>query len=346
MSSSKVSNRRDFLRVGGAAATAVAGASLAPLAWAQTAPAPAPAPAPAAAPAPAPAPNFGTPNLPAPGFRRMKLGSAEIIALNCGVARRPLAEGFVRNAPLADVQAALKAANLPTEFVDIGFTAFLVVDGKRRILMDTGNGQFGAPTTGRMLANLEAAGFKADDIDTVVITHFHGDHINGLRNRDGSLVFAKAKVWVPEMEWAHWMDDAKMNAVPEAQRGGFNNSRRVFNNYPAAQLERFKPGHDFGAGVKAIEAYGHTPGHTLFEVTQGRDKFLYVGDLSNVPELFVRNPDWAVQFDMDAEAARVTRRRVLDRAAADKVMVGGYHFPFPAFGRIEKMGNGFDFKVV
>lgn len=292
------------------------------------------------------APNFGAPSVVQVGFRKQKLGDMEVIALNDGVARRPLAAEFVKNAPLAEVQALLQSQGLPTEYIDIPYTAFLIVAGGRRILMDTGFADNGGPTTGRLLANLSAAGFKPEDIDTVLVSHYHGDHINGLRNKAGQLVFPKAKIMVPAPEHAFWMDEARMAAAPDAMKGAFQNVRRVFGGLGAEQLQRFEPGQEVAPGIQSVAAFGHTPGHTLFVTQSKGEKFAYVADLTNIPQLFARNPDWAVQFDMNADAAREVRRRVFDMIVADKMMAGGFHFPFPAFGRIDKLGGGFDFKPV
>jgi glyoxylase-like metal-dependent hydrolase (beta-lactamase superfamily II) len=289
------------------------------------------------------APNLGTPTLPNPGFRRQRVGDFEILSVIDGVARRPLGEEFVKNAPLAEVRALLASQNLPTEFIDIPFTPFVVVGGGRKVLMDTGLGEWGGPTTGKLLENLAAAGIQPGDIDTVLITHFHGDHINGLRNRAGNFVFSKAKVMVPAPEFAFWMDDARLAAAPEAMKGAFNNVRRTFAQMPADMLVRFEPGTTVLPGFQSIAAFGHTPGHTLFEVGSGAQRFLFVGDLTNVPALFARNPDWAVTFDMDAEAARLVRRSVFDRAVTNRTLLGGFHFPFPAMGRMASSGKGFEF---
>ena len=292
------------------------------------------------------APDFGLPSVAQVGFRKQKLGDMEIIALNDGVARRPLAAEFVRNAPLADVQTLLKSQNLPIEYIDIPFTAFLIVAGGRRTLIDTGFADNGAPTTGRLMANLNAAGLKAEDIDTVILSHYHSDHINGVRNKAGQLVFPKAKIMVPAVEHAFWMDDARMAAAPDAMRGAFQNVRKVFAGLPADQLVQFQAGQEVVPGITSIAAYGHTPGHTLFVAQSRGEKFAYVADITNVPQLFARNPDWAVVFDMNAEQARDVRRKTFEMLVKDKMMAGGFHFPFPAFGRIETMGNGFEFKPV
>jgi glyoxylase-like metal-dependent hydrolase (beta-lactamase superfamily II) len=319
--------RRDFFVGGSAAAVAYAAGSFFPL-IAQN------------------APSFGAPSVVQVGWRKQKLGDMEIVALNDGVVRRPLAAEFIRNAPMAEVQELLKSQNLPTEYIDIPFTAFLIVSGGRRILMDTGFADNGGPTTGRLMANLNAAGYKAEDIDTVVISHFHGDHINGIRNKAGQLVFPKAKILVPSVEFAHWMDDAKMNAAPEAARGGFMAARRVFGGLSADQLAQFEPGKEVAPGIKSVAAFGHTPGHTLFVAESKGEKFCYIADTTNIPQLFARNPDWQVQFDMNGDAARDTRRKTLEMIVNDKMVAGGYHFPFPAFGKIDKMGAGYNFTPV
>jgi glyoxylase-like metal-dependent hydrolase (beta-lactamase superfamily II) len=320
-------SRRELLIGGGAASAAYVVGSFAPL-FAQN------------------AQDLGAPSVVQVGFRKQKLGDMEIIALNDGVVRRPLAAEFVRNAKLDEVQDLLKSQNLPTNYIDLPFTAFVVVAGGRKILMDTGFADNGAGTTGRLMANLNAAGLKAEDIDTVLISHYHGDHISGLRNKAGQLVYPKAKIMVPSVEHAFWMDDARMNSAPEGMRGAFQGVRRVFNGLSSDQLLQFEPGKEVAPGISSVAAFGHTPGHTLFLAQSGGEKFAYVADLTNVPSLFARNPDWAVQFDMNAEAARESRRKVFEMIVNEKIMAGGYHFPFPAFGRIEKMGNGYDFKPV
>ncbi|MDH4427009.1 MAG: MBL fold metallo-hydrolase [Acidovorax sp.] len=317
-------HRRNFLGAGLGLAAYTAG-SFVP-AWAQN------------------APNLGTPTLPTPGFRRTKIGDVEVIALNDGIARRPLGEEFVKNAPLAEVRALLASQGLATDYIDVPFTPFLVIAGARKMLIDTGLGEFGGPTTGKLLENLRAAGVQASDIDTVLISHFHGDHINGIRNKAGELVFSKAKVMVPAVEYAFWMDDARMAAAPAGMKGAFENVRRTFGGMGTDTLVQFAAGAEVGPGIQSVAAYGHTPGHSLFELTSAGQKFFYVADLTNVPALFARNPDWAVTFDMDAEAARKVRRDVFQRVTASKAMVGGFHFPFPAFGRMAAAGNGYAFE--
>lgn len=275
----------------------------------------------------------------APGFYKYKVGDITVTAINDGFFNRPL-EGFIRNAELPAVQSAMSAAFLPTNAVPIPFNTLVVETGGKVVLLDTGNGNVGAPTSGTWMTNFKAAGFDPAKVDSVVISHFHGDHINGLRLRDGSAVFPNAEIQVPTPEWAFWMSDERMNAAPEAMRGGFQNARRVFAPI-AANVKRFEPGAVVAPGVTSMAAFGHSPGHTVFVVSSGNAKLTYMADVTNHPALFVRNPDWSAIFDMDADAARATRRRLLDMAASEKTRVHFYHAPFPSNGFIAKDGNGF-----
>lgn len=289
---------------------------------------------------------LGAPSLPSPGFRKMTLGAMEIVAINDGVLRRPLGAEFVTNAPLDQVKAMLSAQNLPTDYIDIPFTPFLVIHGKQRLLFDTGFADNGPPTTGRLLANMAAAGISPQDITDVVISHFHGDHINGLRAKNGQLVYPNARVHVPAPEHAYWTDEAVIKSAPEAMKGAFAAVARVFGSLPSSQLIKFNPGAEIAPGILSMPAYGHTPGHTLFTMTSQGKRFIYVADLTNVPSLFARHPEWSVVFDMNPELARQTRRKVFDMIVNDNMVAGGFHFPFPAMGTITKASGGYQFKAL
>ena len=277
----------------------------------------------------------------ASGVTRVDLGSVNVTMLSDGQGARPLDANFVRNAPLAEVQAALTEAKLPTDRIDVPFNPFVADIGAQRVLFDTGSGEFGAAGSGKLLENMGKAGIDPKSVTAVVISHFHGDHINGLRNKAGNLVFPNAQIYVPAPEWNWWMDEARLAATPEAQRGGLNTARRVFSPI-AATVVRFEPGTEILPGVRSIAAYGHTPGHTAFMIEGGSRKLLYWADTTNV-FLFVRNPDWAVVFDMDADAAKATRRRIADLAIRENALVAGYHLPGSGIGTLSTRGKGYEF---
>jgi glyoxylase-like metal-dependent hydrolase (beta-lactamase superfamily II) len=275
----------------------------------------------------------------APGFYRSKVGNLEVTAINDGVNMRPV-EGFIRNADLAAVQKALSDAFLPTNTFPIPFTTLVINDGSRLTLIDTGNGDSGAPTSGKWMGNFRAAGFEPGQVDTILISHFHGDHINGLRLRNGNAVFPNAEIMVPAAEWAFWMDDARMSAAPDAMKPAFQNVRRVFGPI-ASNVKQYQSNQEVAPGITAVAAQGHTPGHTVFMVQSGSGRLMALSDTTNHPALFVRNPDWSAVFDMNADEARATRRRLLDMAASERAQVAFYHAPFPATGFITKEGTGY-----
>jgi glyoxylase-like metal-dependent hydrolase (beta-lactamase superfamily II) len=276
-----------------------------------------------------------------PGAYRYKLGQFELTALYDGTWFLPIDGKFVRNASGGAVNAALAKAFLPPNILPISFTALLVNTGKQLVLIDTGSAGQLADTAGFMNANLAAGGVKAGDIDTILISHFHPDHIDGLKTKDGDKVFPNAQIFVPEPEWTFWMDDGNQSRASGSVLGYFRNARRIFADI-ANEVQRFKPGTELVPGIVSLPAYGHTPGHTAFTLQSGKEQLLVMSDTVRNPELFARHPDWQPIFDMDGALSVKTRRRMLDRAAADRMLVEAYHFPFPACGHMVKTATGYE----
>jgi glyoxylase-like metal-dependent hydrolase (beta-lactamase superfamily II) len=276
-----------------------------------------------------------------PGVYRYKLGDVELTALYDGIWNLPIDGTFMRNASATAVNKALAAAFLPPNVLPISFTALLVNTGGKRVLIDTGTAGQITDSAGFMNANLAAAGVTPAMIDTIVISHFHPDHIDGIKTKDGDKVFANAEILVPEPEWAFWMDDGNMSRASGAVHKYFLNARRIFNDI-AKEVRRYRPGSEVAPGIVSIPAYGHTPGHTAFAIHSGKQSMLAMSDTVRNPYLFVRHPDWQPIFDMDGPLAVKARRHMLDRAAADRMLVEAYHFPFPASGHIVKSGSGYE----
>lgn len=277
----------------------------------------------------------------APSVYRYRIGDFEITALYDGVWYRPIDEKFIRHADYADVQKEMSDAFMPQQKLATPFTTILVNTGKKLILLDTGTGGQIADTAGSFSENLTAAGIDPKTIDTIVISHFHPDHINGIKTKDNTLIFPNAEIMVPQAEWAFWTDDANMRAAPDGLKIAFHNVRRIFADM-AKDVTRYEPFHRIAPGVETVAAPGHTPGHTVFVLESGKDALMVLSDTTQHPALFARHPDWQPQFDIDGPAAVATRKKLLDRAAADRMLVTGYHFPFPACGHIVKRGSGYE----
>jgi glyoxylase-like metal-dependent hydrolase (beta-lactamase superfamily II) len=277
----------------------------------------------------------------APSVYRYRVGSVEITALYDGVWYRPIDEKFVRHADYAEVRREMADAFMPDQKLATPFTTVLVNTGKKLILLDTGTGGQIASTAGSFGENLRAAGIDPKSIDTIVISHFHPDHINGIKTKDNALIFPNAEIMVPRAEWAFWNDDANMRAAPEGLKIVFHNVRRIFADI-AKDVTRYEPGTEIAPGIETLAAPGHTPGHTVFAIQSGNDSLMVLSDTTQHPALFARHPQWQPQFDLDGPVAVETRMKLLDRAAADRMLVTGYHFPFPACGHIVKRGNGYE----
>lgn len=278
----------------------------------------------------------------APGFYRFRIGSFELTVINDGTWYRPIDETFIRNVPYAEVQKELAAGRLPRDTLPTYFTALAVNTGAKLVLIDCGTGgQFPRPS-GTFFANMAAAGIEPKQIDAILISHLHADHINGIKTKDNERVFPNAEIMVSSREWAFWMEETDLNAVQVPRRVPFLNARRIFRDI-AKDTRRFEPGTELVSGITSVAAYGHTPGHTAFAVASEGQSMLALGDTTNNPWLFLRHPEWQGSFDVEPLVAVETRKRLLDRAFADRMLVQGYHFPFPSLGFIDKRPGGYEF---
>jgi glyoxylase-like metal-dependent hydrolase (beta-lactamase superfamily II) len=282
----------------------------------------------------------------APSFYRYKVGDALVTVISDGVNTFPLGDSFVLNAKKDDVAAALEKAYMPKDKVSIQFGPLVVNSGGKLVVIDTGNGPGAFASSkgnvGQFATNLAAAGIDAKSVDLVVISHFHGDHINGLLTADNVLAFPNAEVLVPSVEWKYFMDDGEMGKqTSERMKGVFANARRVFDAGLKKKVTPYEWGKDVAPGILAVETAGHTPGHTSYVISSGSGKVFVQSDVTNIPYLFAANPGWHAFFDQDPQMAEAARRKTYDMLVADKLMVQGFHYPFPGLGNVEKDGGGY-----
>jgi glyoxylase-like metal-dependent hydrolase (beta-lactamase superfamily II) len=280
------------------------------------------------------------------GFYRYKVGDIEVTVVTDGANRLPITDAFVVNVKKEEVNAALVAAFMePGVFVG-PYNPIVLNTGGKLALVDTGTSEAAYVSskgaTGQLMTNLAAAGIEAGAIDTVIISHYHGDHINGLLKADKSLAFPNAEILVPANEHQFYMDDGNMSRAAKGRvEDVFKNVRRVISGEVLKRLRTYEWDKDVIPGVLAVGTPGHTPGHTSHVVSSGSSKVYVQADVTHAPFLFARNPGWHAYYDQDAVMAEATRRKVYDMLSAEKMLVQGFHYPFPSVAHVEKTATGY-----
>ncbi|HTN98829.1 MAG TPA: MBL fold metallo-hydrolase [Nordella sp.] len=269
-------------------------------------------------------------------YMRYKVGDFEITAFNDGtrVAQNPEKIFGVNQKP-EDVAAAAAENFLPADRLVNSFTPVLVNTGKELVLFDSGNGANGRPATGHLASQLKAAGYSPEQIDVVVITHCHPDHIGGLME-NGAALAPNARYVIGETEYAFW-------SSPDRANGPTANAAKVVqaNVVPLKDKMTFvKKDGEAAAGIRAVEAFGHTPGQMAWHIESQGKRLLLGADFCNHYVLSLRYPKWHVSFDADKEKAVETRLTLLDMLSAERFPFTSYHMPFPAVGFIEKGPDG------
>jgi glyoxylase-like metal-dependent hydrolase (beta-lactamase superfamily II) len=269
----------------------------------------------------------------APGWYRLALGEFEVTALNDGYIDVPAEK--VLQQPADKTLKALSRAFLSSP-VETSVNAFLVNTGARLVLFDTGTGGSFGPTAGRLLANLQAAGYRPEQVDDIFITHMHGDHMGGLA-RDGARTFPNATVHVDKREADHYLGQAAPDKAAIA----------LFKPYAdAGKLKTFDTSAEIVPGVKSLETPGHTPGHSSYVVESQGQRMIVLGDLIHVAAVQLDDPSVTVQFDADPKAAAAQRRKVFEQAAKEGDLVAAEHLQFPGIGHLQSNGRAWRYVPV
>ena len=259
---------------------------------------------------------------PAPISNTFKLGGFTVSTLLAGTRSSDddPQGAFGMNVSKEEFVAASEAAFVPADRGRFFFTPTVVETGNEVVLFDTGLSADGT------LAALGAAGYAAGDVDIVVLTHMHGDHIGGMTDGDGAATYPNARYVTGQVEYDHWAG---------AGNEGFDQKMRPF----AEKTTFIDAGQDVVTGITSVNAFGHTPGHMAYRLSsEGRD-LLLMADTANHHVWSLAYPDWEVRFDIDKAAAAATRKRVLGMVAADRIPLIGYHMPFPGIGFVEQLAD-------
>jgi glyoxylase-like metal-dependent hydrolase (beta-lactamase superfamily II) len=284
---------------------------------------------------------------PTQGFFRYRIGDAECTALYDGTWEKAHDPAYFSNATVAETKEALAAAGFTPAFITIPITVFIVKLNDKLVMCDAGGGdqvQAYNPqsifVSGRLMANMKAAGIDPRRIETILVSHFHPDHIFGLLEKETNApVFPNAEIIVPAAEYKFWTDPSTIARLPPGRRPLARRIQTVIpkwkNVLPVEGEDEVVP------GIRFVSAPGHTPGHTAFHVSSGNEQLMISNDTAYVPALCASHPGWHGAFDQDAAMAETSRRKLLDRVIADKMMICGSHFPWPGLGKIAKDGAGY-----
>jgi glyoxylase-like metal-dependent hydrolase (beta-lactamase superfamily II) len=283
---------------------------------------------------------------PTRGFYRYKVGSVEVTALYDGIWKKPHDPAFIKNASVDDSKAVLAKAGMTTEYMPIPLTVVVLKVGERFTMVDAGSGvgQW-QPTAISLPGNMKAAGIDPAKISTILVSHFHPDHIFGLMEKGTNApVYPNAELVVNAAEYRWWTESGRVEKLPEARKAL---GTRIQSVFPTWKNFRLVEGEKVVApGVHLVNAPGHTPGHSAFIVSSGNKQLMISNDTAYVPALLAPHPEWQGAYDQDGPLAVESRRKLIDRVIADKMAICGAHFAFPGSGTFAKDGAGYTFTPV
>ena len=274
-------------------------------------------------------------------FYRFNLGGAEVTVVSDGALGLGDPKGTFTGVPDEELRKMLSDNFLSPTNVVLEQNSPIVNLGDKLVLFDTGMGtakNFG-PTTGRQQKSMTEAGIKPEDIDAVVFSHGHIDHIGGVVDDNNKVLFPNAQFYIAESDFNYWTDYDK--AGPKLKE--FVDHARK-NLLPVRdRLVFYKDEQEFLPGVQALSAPGHTVGHSIFVISSGGKSFAYTADLTHHPILLMEKPRMEFAYDTDPKQAAGSRVKMLDMLAANKIPVLAYHYPWPGVGHIAKTGEGFHY---
>jgi glyoxylase-like metal-dependent hydrolase (beta-lactamase superfamily II) len=280
-----------------------------------------------------------------PGFYRLKVGDLEVTALFDGAA---VFDAHWLNGTKATMDGVVNALQEDPRLLDVSDEGFLVNTGKQRILVDAGAGTWwGGGVLGRLEGSLRSAGYTPEEIDIVLITHLHSDHVGGLTTQDGKRVFPNADVYVAKAESDFWLSTEIAAKAPKDVQPFFQSARAIAAPYiKAGKWHTFNGSESIVDGMQLIPLPGHTPGHTGYEFSSKGQKILFCGDIIHAQRVQLQHPEVTAVFDIDQNAAAATRLQLLPKLAREDVLIAGPHMPFPALGRLRKEGSGYSWVPV
>jgi glyoxylase-like metal-dependent hydrolase (beta-lactamase superfamily II) len=279
-----------------------------------------------------------------PGFYRLQVGDLEVTALWDGTAS--FDPHWLQGK--ATIDGVVKALHEDPHMLDAADTGFLVNTGKQLILIDAGSGTwFGGGALGRLVGSLRSAGYTPEEVDLVLVTHLHSDHIGGLTTHEGKRVFPNAEVYVAKEDSDFWLSPEGAAKAPKDAQPFFQSAQAIAAPYiKAGKWHPFSGSEPIVDGMQLLPLHGHTPGHTGYEFSSKGQKILFWGDTIHAQRVQLLHPKVTVVFDIDPAAAAATRNQLLPELAREDILIAGPHMLFPSLGRLHKAGSGYSWAPV
>ena len=272
-----------------------------------------------------------------PGYYRLQVGDIQVTALSDGTVPLDLAK-LLSNTQPGEVEKLLALNFMPTT-VESSVNAYLVKTGGKLILVDAGTaGNFG-PTLGKLTKSLAQAGYTPDQIDAVLITHAHVDHVGGLMEGD-KMVFPNATIYISKPEAEFWFGAKSKGNIPEKLKGFYKFADASVSPYiKAGKVKTFDYGEELFPGIMPLARPGHTPGHTFYLLSSKGEKLVFWGDVIHSAAIQFTDPSVTIDYDVDTKAAAVTRKQALAEAAKNGYWVASDHISFPGIGHVRADGS-------
>ena len=275
-----------------------------------------------------------------PGYYRMALGNIEVTALFDGATQ--LDPKLLKNTSAQEVAKLHARMFVKGPTLQIAVNAYLINSGGKLVLVDAGAAKVLGPKLGQIVTNLKAAGHTPEQVDVVLLTHLHGDHVAGLVDAEGKAVFANAQIWSAKADNDFWLSEEIAAKAPKEFQPFFKMARDAAAPYlKIGQWKTYATDQELLPGIASVAANGHTPGHSGYLVGTGEDRLLIWGDIVHNHAVQFARPQVAIEYDNDPKAAVATRKAIFAKAAREKLLVAGMHLPFPGIGHVRKEASGY-----
>lgn len=288
-------------------------------------------------------------NVPNAGVYRFEVGSFKVSTISDGLLKLPPLPTYAPTADPKEVEQVMVERFWSPDELSLYFNALYIDTGAHKVLIDTGAGVELGSGLAKLTQNLGSIGVHPQDIDTVIITHAHPDHVGGIVASNGQLTFPNARYYISEAEWQFWTApaiDLSPLKIPDQFKQGITAAARKHLGAIANKVNHFQPNQEIIPGITAIAATGHTPGQSALRITSGNAQLIVAADVFFNEAFDLEHPKWQTGFDLNPQQAVTTRRRLLDQIVDNRTMVIAYHMPFPALGHVRSRGDHYEWEPI